>query len=250
MLVEGTMTDISEQMWIEERLRSAQNKLRAMASEIVLADERSRQHFATDLHDTVVQTLGAVKLRAQLIQDDVAYPARQTFSELQDLISQSIIQARSIMSEMSPPVLYELGFVPALEWLAEQIQKQHGILVFFENNNGTEALAHEIRVLLFQATRELLVNVIKHARAGKAVVKYSGGGDRVRIEVIDNGVGLNKKRAFQTDQSSGGFGLFSIRERLRHIGGKLMIRSKPGKGTQVIITAPKEIKSIHHQAYS
>ena len=168
------MTDISEQKRIEERLRLAQKKLRAMASEIVMADERSRQHFATDLHDTVVQTLGAAKLRAELIQDQIPQGAQPIFTELQDMLSQSVTQARLIMAELSPPVLYELGFVPALEWLSEQIETQHKMKLISNPANVVQTLAHEIQVLLFQATRELLMNIVKHAKADRAEVKVSG----------------------------------------------------------------------------
>ncbi|RPJ51133.1 MAG: PAS domain-containing sensor histidine kinase, partial [Methanobacteriota archaeon] len=211
--------DITKRKEMEKEMLAVHRKLRAMTSEIVLAEERSRQRLAADLHDTVVQTIGAVKLRSQLIQDQIPRKARPIFTELQDMLTQSIAQARLIMAEMSPPVLYELGLIPAVEWLAEQIEDQHGIAIKFERENSIEPLEHEIKVLLFQATRELLMNIVKHAKSEGAVVKVSGNTDRVRIEVIDNGIGLDKKQAFRTDLSSGGFGLFSIRERLRHIGG-------------------------------
>lgn len=234
----GSITDISSHVRIEERLRSTQKKLRAMASEIVLSDERSRQHFATDLHDTVVQTLGAAKLRAQLIEAQIPREAKAHFADLQDMLSQSITQARLIMAEMSPPVLYELGFVPALEWLTEQVQNQHNIEIDFQARS-VPPLVHEIQVLLFQATRELLMNVVKHARARSALVKVSGIGDKVRIKVADDGMGIDTRQAFRTDQSSGGFGLFSIRERLKHFGGHMSIRSKARQGTTVIMTSQR-----------
>jgi len=235
--------DITERKKMEERLRSAQSKLRAMASEIVFADERSRQHFATDLHDTVVQTMGAAKLRSQLIQEKIPPEAQQIFAELQEMLSQSITQTRMIMAEMSPPVLYELGFVPALEWLTEKMEKQYDIVMNFEKTaSGSQPLVHEIQVLLFQATRELLMNVVKHAKSECAAVRFSDNGHRVRIEVTDNGIGFDKKQAFRTDISGGGFGLFSIRERLRHFGGELKILSKPGEGTRVVMTAPRVIE--------
>ncbi len=224
--------DITERKKMEERLRS-------MASEIVFADERTRQHFATDLHDTVVQTLGAAKMRSQLIQDSIPPEAKPVFTELQDMLSQSITQSRMIMAEMSPPVLYELGFVPALEWLTEQMESRQDIAITFETNAiDSRPLVHEIQVLLFQATRELLMNVVKHAKSDSAVVKLSDDGRRVRIEVTDNGTGFDKRQAFRTDISGGGFGLFSIRERLRHFGGELRIWSKPGKGSRVVVTVP------------
>lgn len=236
--VEGAMTDISQQKKTEQRLRSAQKNLRAMASEIVLADERSRQHFATDLHDTVVQTMGAAKLRSQLIQDKVPEDVTQLYSEMQDYISQSIIQARLIMAEMSPPVLYELGFTPALEWLTEQIGSRHNILIEFQGNN-IPPLIHEIQVLLFQCTRELLMNIVKHAKTKAAAVKLSLNGSKLKIEVKDYGRGFDSRKIFRTDVSSGGFGLFSIRERLKHFGGELHIISKPGRGAKVTMTVPK-----------
>jgi signal transduction histidine kinase len=142
------------------------------------------------------------------------------------------------MTEMSPPVLNELGLIPAIEWLTEQIEAQHGINIEVNADNGFTPLQHDIQVLLFQATRELLMNVVKHARARKALVKVSGGNRKIRIEVMDDGRGFDKRQAFRTDVSSGGFGLFSIRERIRHFGGHLIIQSEEGNGTRVVLTAP------------
>lgn len=235
--------DISHQKKIEAQLKSAQKKLRAMTAEIVYAEARSRQQFATELHDTVVQTLGAAKFRSELIQEKIPLEARGLFSELQDMLSQSMTQARLIMSEMSPPVLNELGLFSALEWLAEQIKTHYGIDVSFISNRKKQKLpiAHEIEVFLFQATRELLMNVVKHAQAGIARVKVSSDDQKLRIEVSDDGKGFDVKSTFQPD-FKGGYGLYSIRERLRHIGGQMAIKSNPGHGTTVLMLAPRELE--------
>lgn len=240
---ESLLAEIAGRKRTETKLRSAQIHLRAMASEVVLAEERSRQHFATDLHDSVVQTLGAAKLRAQLIEDQLPKKALPMVADLQEMLSESIVQARSIMAEMSPPVLNELGINSALEWLTEEIGTKHEINVHFKDRKNKEplSLSRDIEVLLFQATRELLVNVVKHAKAQSATVNFSSHGQRVRIGVSDDGAGFNIKKTFQPNLN-GGFGLYSIRERLRHVGGQLAIKSKPGQGTTVIITAPKEIQ--------
>lgn len=232
------LTEIEEHKRTEKRLRSARKNLRAMAAEIVMADERSRQHFASDLHDTVIQTIGAAKLRSQLMEGAKPEKASEFLKELQDLLSQAITQARFIMAEMSPPVLNELGFMAAIEWLTEQIENQHGIKIELQAKNGLMPLQHEIQVLLFQATRELLMNVVKHSKAEKAFVKLSANKQKVRIEVIDDGKGFDKRQAFRTDVSCGGFGLFSIRERIRHFGGHLFIQSEEGKGTRVVMMVP------------
>jgi PAS domain S-box-containing protein len=233
---DSLITEIEERKRTEKNLRLAQKNLRAMASEVIFAEERSRQHFATDLHDTVVQTLGAAKLRGQLIQDQIPRDAQPVFTEMQDMLSESIIQSRQIMSEMSPPVLYELGFIPALEWLADQVGSHNNINIRLKGNCAV-ALNHDVQVLLFQAVRELLLNVVKHAQAKEALVAVTGDQKCVRITVKDNGKGFDGKISFRTETNRG-FGLFSIRERLKHLGGKLVINSNPGHGTRVVIVAP------------
>lgn len=233
------LAEIHERKLSEKRLRSAQRNLRAMAAEIVLAEERSRQNFATDLHDTVVQTLGAAKLRTELLRDHVVPDGSQYLDELRNMLSRSITEARLIMAEMSPPVLYELGFSPAVEWLAEQISAQHDLDISVEAWDHEPSM-HEVQVLLFQAARELLMNVVKHAKAEKAIVSIRGDKKNIRVTVKDDGSGFDGNVSFRTDSSSG-FGLFSIRERLKHLGGRLIIKSRPGGGTSVSITAPRHV---------
>lgn len=238
---ESLLAEIEERILTETKLRSAQKNLRAMVSEVILTEERSRQHFAADLHDSVVQTLAAAKLRSQLIQKDIPQKSRPIFADLQDLLSEGIIQARSIMSELSPPVLNELGLTQALEWLVEKIGEQKNINTKFENRVESVSLSREVEILLFQATRELLMNVVKHAQAQNAIVKFSANARNLSIEVVDDGKGFDIKQTFQPDMK-GGFGLYGIRERLRHIGGVLAIKSKPGQGTTVLITASPDIE--------
>lgn len=235
------LVEIQERKRTEKKLRSAQKNLRAMASEIVIADEKSRQNLATELHDSVVQTLGAAKLRFELLHEIIPKECLPHLTGLQDLILRSITQARSIMSEMSPPVLYEIGFVPALEWLSEQIQSQHNLRIKVQASDTFEPLPDEVQVVLFQATRELLINVVKHSKAKKVVVSITEDQKKARVTIADDGVGFDGKISFCAD-ASGGFGLFSIRERLKHLGGQLSIFSKPGKGTRVIMTASRNVK--------
>lgn len=234
------LTEIEERKTSEKKLLRAQKNLRAMALEVLLAEERSRQHFATDLHDSVVQTLGAAKLRSQLIQNEIPEGIKPVFAELQELLSEGISQARYIMSELSPPVLNELGLIHALEWISEQTAKKNGLAISYESSVQEMSLTREIEVLLFQTTRELLMNVSKHASARSASVKFYSNGRNLCIEVEDDGKGFEMKKTLHPD-SKGGFGLYGIRERLRHIGGQLLIRSIPGQGTTVLVLTPLDI---------
>jgi PAS domain S-box-containing protein len=229
--------DITTLKKMEEEMRAAHSKLRAMTSEIIKTEERERQRIATVLHDSIAQTLGAAKMRLELLGEYVSPNGRETQRETLDLISESIRQTRSTMAELSPPILNELGFVPALEWLSEQIENQHGLRVDFRGNGELQPLNHDLEVLLFQGTKELLTNVAKHAKAKKAVVTVSENKGRVQIEVKDNGIGFEKEQSDSKDDLTGGFGLFNIRERLNHFGGQLTIRSGH-KGSHVIMTVP------------
>lgn len=236
---EELQAEIEERERTEGRLRAAQNNLRAMASEIILADEKSRKQFATELHDSVIQTLGAAKMRTHMFQDLIPKKVVTQFAEVQELLSQAIKESRQIMAELSPPVLSELGFIPAMEWLTEQFSSQNGVEIKFKARNGqsTEPLVHEVQVLLFQATRELLMNIVKHSKAKMAMVLIVQKKDTIRVTVKDDGVGFHGKVSFREDK--GGFGLFSIRERLRYLGGQLIIESKPCRGTRATLVLPR-----------
>lgn len=233
------LEEIEERKRTVEELRSAQKNLRAMASEIIIAEEKSRQQVAAELHDSVIQTLGAVKLRFQLLREHVAAEGCADYSELFELISQSIKEARQIMAELSPPVLNQLGFIPAIEWLTEQIASQNGLNIKFKGKSISDPLAHEVQVLLFQSTRELLMNVVKHSKSTEALVSISQVGEFLRVTVKDNGAGFHGRVSFREDNS--GFGLFSIRERLKHLGGHLLIESNPARGTRVTMVSPRTI---------
>lgn len=236
------LAEIEGRKRTEMQLLAARNDLRAMASEIILTEEKSKKQFAANLHDTVVQTLGAAKLRSQLLYEYLSEAGEMEFAELQSLLSQSIKEARQIMTDLSPPILHEFGLIPALEWLSERFGSQNGLNITFRGCEISEPLTQEVQTLLFQSARELLLNVVKHARAGNIRVSAIQIGHYIRVTVKDDGVGFNGKISFREDQC--GYGLFSIRERLNHLGGNLVIKSKPGHGTRVSMVSPMNIEKF------
>ena len=160
-----------------------------------------------------------------------------------------ILNTQSLTFELSPPVLYELDFEDAIEWLTEQIQAQRSISVSYENDEGPKPLPEEVKILLFHAVRELLVNVVKHAQAKCARVALKKNCDSLEVVVEDDGVGLQEQSGdagrgagriagSKQDTRGGGFGLFNIRERIAPLGGRIEISSKPGRGTRVTLTVP------------
>jgi PAS domain S-box-containing protein len=219
----------------EEQLTDYQWQLRRLASELSLSEERERRRVAVELHDGVGQLLALIKIK---LAGQREAGEDGGLLEVLALVDQAIAQTRSLTFELSPLVLHELGFEAALEWLAAQLRDQLKIEVEFRDDGLEKVLSEELQVALFQAARELLHNVAKHAQASRVTVSVQREDGQMRVSVADDGVGFNPVEQAQRRGTQRGFGLFSIRERLRHLGGRAEITSAPGRGTQVSLSAP------------
>lgn len=236
---EALRAEIAERKRAEDQLLAYQGRLQSLASELSLAEERERRRIARDLHDRIGQTLAICKiklgaLRASASSTGLAEP----LDEIHELIDEIIQETRSLTFEVSSPILYELGLEAAVEWLVEQIQEQHGLLSHFEDDRQPKPLDDDVRVLLFQAVRELLTNVAKHAQAHNVKVSLRREDSNIKITVEDDGNGFDTSDVASHWSRAEGFGLFSIRERLGHLGGRLEVESKPGHGTWATLAAP------------
>jgi PAS domain S-box-containing protein len=215
-----------------------QGRLRSLASELSLAEERTRRRIATDVHDHIGQNLAMAKMRLQLLAESQTPQDRLIISEVSNIIAGTIESTRSLTFEISPPVLYELGFEAAVEWLLRKARRQHRLNTDFQTDGQKRLLDETVCVFLFQAVRELLANVAKHARAKNVTVSVCSRGGHIQVAVADDGVGFNTKKAESLQPNPVGFGLFSIRERLSCIGGNLKIHSTPDKGTEITLIVP------------
>jgi signal transduction histidine kinase len=204
-----------------------------------LAEERERRRIATEVHDHVGQNLAFAKIKLGDLLRSVTSPDHKvTLDEIGKIVDEAIQDTRSLISELGSPVLYELGFVPAVQWLTQQASKRHRITIGFEDDGQAKPLSEEMRVLLFQAIRELLANIVRHSAAQTAKVTIERTEDEVRVNVRDDGIGFDPTDVDRTRYESGGFGLFSIRERLEPMGGKMNLTSELGQGTQVTLVGP------------
>ncbi len=236
---EGTVEDISERKKAEEDVHSYQEQLRSLAAELSLAEERERRRIATILHDHIGQILAVSKIKlGSLIESSFSWADSGSIEEVREYVEQAIKHTRSLTFELSPPILYALGLEAALEWLTEQITEQRGIVCEFEHDGEPKPVSEEMRVFTFTAVRELLANVSKHAKASRAKVTARRINRNMVIHVADDGVGFNPSWLKTNLYDNKGFGLFSIRERLRHLGGQMEVKSAKGRGTRVILEAP------------
>lgn len=220
-----------------EALRRAQ--VESLASELLLAEERERRRLAIDLHDGLNQTITLVRLRlGELLAKSAGAPPGELRSELGEiaaLVDQANQSARSLTFQLSPPVLHDLGFEPALQWLVEDVGRTYRLAIQLDSPEEPSPLSERLRVLLFRAVRELLINVAKHAGAQCARVRLERGSAEICIVVEDDG------QAFDAEAlGSRGLGLSGIRERLSHLGGAMYIASAAGHGTRVTLVAPLE----------
>ena len=230
--------DITRRKKDEEELLAYQEQLRAFTSELSLTEERERRRIATDLHDHIGQILAITKIRLGALRDAcLAMTPGSDIDEIRSLVEQAIGYTKSLTFELSPPILYELGLPAAVEWFCEKMQKEHGITFDCRDDGRDKPLALDVNILLFQALRELLINVIKHAHAERVTVELQRDGEAVKIIVSDNGVGFDHAMDGKGGRSST-FGLFSVRERLKHFGGHYEITSQPGQGTTIVMIAP------------
>lgn len=231
--------NILELKQTEEQLTRYQERLRALASELSLAEERERHRIATELHDRIGQALTFAGIRlGELEAAAGTTDLAKNLNDLRSLIRDTIQDTRTLIFEISPPILYELGLEPALDWLAEQTYEKHGITVELESDAHPKPLGPDLRVLLFQSARELLFNVVKHASATCARIILNREGDQLHLTIEDDGVGFDVGKLSSREAKNGGFGLFSIRNRLELLGGRMEIESTPGRGTHITLVAP------------
>ncbi|PKN32957.1 MAG: hypothetical protein CVU61_15775 [Deltaproteobacteria bacterium HGW-Deltaproteobacteria-19] len=235
-----SLLDITHLRRAEQKILATNEMLRSLTSELVMTEERERRRIAVELHDHIAQTLALAKMEMDALSHRAAGSGMEaSCGRISDMLRQSIQETRSLIREISPSVLYELGLNEAVLWLADQFQSKHGLDVNVADGLGNEELEQDLQVLLFRTVRELLMNVVKHARAGKAWVTLEQVADNIAVSVRDDGSGFHMSGSSQDEQEMGGFGLFSIRERVRHLGGRLIIESAEGKGTRVRLEVPK-----------
>jgi len=144
---------------------------------------------------------------------------------------------RHMISDLSPPGLYELGLVPALHWLVVYVRGHDRLHVELDARVREDAIRLENRVLVFKLVRELLRNVVKHAGVSAARVVVKGDRERLRVEVSDQGRGFE----WQMDMfggASGGFGLWSIADRVHEVGGTFRVDTLPGQGSRFELEFP------------
>ncbi|MBC7783555.1 MAG: response regulator [Burkholderiales bacterium] len=220
-------------------------QLRDLALALANAETRERKRLAQLLHDHLQQLISAARLKTGIIRrmakDDAI---KANLVQLEQLLEEALSSSRSITTDLSPPALYDAGLCAAIEVIVRAFEERNGVKVKLDLDTSAEPLDEPLRVLLFEAIRELLQNIVRHAHAKNATIK-SGllVGGRIEIIVSDDGCGFEVTALAGRQRSPDRpMGLLEIRERLSYIGGDLQIESRVGQGTTVRLTAPAALR--------
>ena len=228
-------------MELEERVaeRTAELECRAhqlqkLTLEVSQAEDRERRRMAEILHDDLQQQLASAKFHLTILKSRAkGDPTQQEMiAHLDGMLMDAIEKSRSLSHELSPAILYSRDLAETFRWLAEQTQANHGLTVHVAGR--AELGSDPLKAFLYKTGQELLFNAVKHAGVGAATIRVRQMGPYVGLTVSDRGRGFDPEALSET----GGFGLFSIRERVGLLGGRMKIRSAPGEGSRFLITVP------------
>jgi signal transduction histidine kinase/ABC-type nitrate/sulfonate/bicarbonate transport system substrate-binding protein len=232
--------EIAERKKAEQKLYEYQHRLKSLTSQLTITEERERRRIAADLHDHIGQSLAFTRMRLAAARKATS---KTKLTALLEEISETMLQATqdtmNLVSELSSPVMNEIGLAAAIsDWLREQIGKRHGLKTECIDDGQKKPIDDDTRAILFRNVRELLTNVVKHAHASKVTVRLEQADAGLEVIVQDDGVGFDPHAASPGMKHKGGFGLFSIQERMADLGGSLEVVSEPGKGCTAVLTVP------------
>ena len=221
---------------LERRVRQRSEELSRISRELALAEVHERQKIARDLHDGLGQELNAVVIKVDALRNTAGKSkSKPALQEIAALLGHVVREMRSLTAQINPPVLDQLGLLPAIEWLGEEMRKTYRLEVSVEDDGAPKPLDHVAASIVFRAVRELLINVARHAKVKTARVSARRTDRTLTIQVIDQGVGLVLDGA---QLKSTNLGLATIRERVAYIGGALAMEGSRGQGTTATIEVP------------
>ena len=239
---EQLQQEIEERKRHEGEILDYQQRLLSLSFELSLAEDRERDRIAGELHDHVGQNLLLAKMKLDMLTSQLASGEGRLdeAEEVGALVDQSVQDVRSLTFQIRPPLLATAGLEAAVMWLGEEFRENYGIEIDCVCDKEPKPLKYEIRSILYQSVRELLLNAVKHSGARQVHVGLAREAGFIVIVVEDRGSGFDIAQLGAKKAKEGGFGLFNIQQRLEYLGGGLTLESEPGQGTRATLRAPLE----------
>jgi PAS domain S-box-containing protein len=235
----GISQDVTERRRHERETEPRIARTRTMAAELVIDEALLRRSLAAELHNGLGQDLALVKMKLSMLRGSAQAELHAPLRGIEELVERADRSLRSITFQISPPSLHDLGLAAALQWLAGDVQQQHGLEVQVIDDGSPSVVDEGTRAILYRAVRELLTNVVLHSHSTTAVVRLARHGAALRVTVQDFGDGFDT-----ADLERRGLSLFGIKEQLDYVGGDMQVESSRGLGTTVTLTAPVALRAV------
>ena len=196
-------------------------------------------HIARELHDQVGQNLTAMGINLNIVRTLMPEQAPQSvhtrLADSLSLVDETTERVRDVMADLRPPVLDDYGLLAALKWYGEHFASRTGLAVLVEGELPDPRPATSVENALFRVTQEALTNVAKHAQATQITMTVEASVRTIRMVIADDGVGFDHTE----HDAPHGWGLLTMRERVEAVGGACQVETYPGRGTRVVLEAPR-----------
>jgi signal transduction histidine kinase len=234
---------LDERRQSEEALRHSEQQLRLLSSQLLTAQENERLRVARDLHDSVSQSLSAMKFRVEHILDKLDHGSREAPGDLNDvllpLIQGAIEEVRDIYMGLRPSILDDLGIIATINWYCREFHNAYpDIHVEHSIDIDESEIPDELKIVMFRVLQEGLSNVAMHSQADHVSISLLKKDASVEFAIQDNGVGFQLDEVDSVDQPERGMGLSSMKERVELAGGSFAIHTGRGAGTLVQASYP------------
>jgi len=231
-----SLDDVTERRNAIDELEQRARQLQRVTLEMLDAEDRERRRLAEILHDDLQQTLAAAKFQLGLLDGRVRSDEDlvDTVRQVKQMLTDAIEKSRNLSHELGPAVLSQGALDGTFEWLAQQMESKHGLVVHVQTRGPVHSPSEPVRMFLYRAAREILFNVIKHAEVSEARLRLRRVRNQLRLTISDKGQGFDLGALANTP----GFGLLSVRERVELLGGRMKIKSATGKGSTFLIAVP------------
>lgn len=223
---------------LTRELKDRDERRARLLAKFIRAQEEERKRIARELHDETCQTVATLSVAADTALTMPPDPERRRLGEIKDLAARALAELHRVIYDLRPSVLDDLGLAAAVRWLGERHLAPLGIAFRCEIAGLDERLPVEVETAVFRVVQEALMNVVRHSGAETVLVQMERTGDRIEIEVEDDGRGFDPTSVTTPESSGRGLGLLGIRERVELLGGTLTIDSAPTRGTRVAVSVP------------
>ena len=233
----GSNRDCTQRLKDLKKLKDSERKLRKLTIHIEEVRENEQRKLAMDLHDDLGQRLTAINIDIAWLKSRIgvqSQPVVLKLEEMSHLINESIQRIKEVSADLSPSILFDLGVVPAFQWMLKNFQDQSGIIYSFNHDNNEFMIDSKLSLVLYRILQESLTNIVRHSNASKIKISLHLTKNIIELIINDNGIGIDEEKL----NSFNSLGIIGIKERVRAVNGRVSIKGVKGIGTTIIIDIP------------